>query len=139
MHQGLRFRQWRGQFLQAIMIAQSSQNIFVSHNCTRSCGFNLKIYRMVSWKRWSVKKESFLLKKLLTLFTKFWPNVDLPVSNKWIPSFHKNLVVICWWYINSKLYFINKSRNFLLMSKILIFVLADGSIAETYIFRMLHF
>ena len=132
--EGSYFRQWRWQFLQAIIVAQSSQNSFVFYNCTRSFGFNFKIYRMVSWKWGSIKKESFLRKKLLALFTKFWPNIDLLVSDKWMPSFHKYLIVICSWSINSKLYFIHKSPNFLLMSKILISVLVDGSIADIYIY-----
>ena len=67
--------------MQAIIIAQSSRNRLVS---TIALGCLPLISKSIAWSTESndpLKKNHFV-KKLLTLFAKFWPNIDLPVSNK---------------------------------------------------------
>ena len=81
-----------------------------------------------------VESDTILQKKLLALFIKVWSDIDLSVTNKWIWSFDSYMLMIN----KFKILFHTKSRDFLLMTKILIFVLVDGSTANIYIFFQCH-
>ena len=94
---------------------------------------------MVSWKRGSIKKESFLHKNLLTLLTKLWPSSEFPVSCKWIPSFHKYSVAICRCSINSNLFFYTIRLFFLLILEISTFAPVNGSIPDIKVLPILRF
>ena len=64
---GSYFRQWRWQFSEAIIVAQSSKNRFAFYNCARSFSFHFKIYLWPPEIEDPLKKNRFCEKRLLTL------------------------------------------------------------------------
>ena len=73
------------------------------------------------------------------MVTKLFAGMDLPLFVKWKPSSQRWLVVICWWYMNSKSFLKHRFFNSLLIFSMSIDVLSDGSIDDTNTLLILWF